>query len=124
LVAAARGDLAQAAWHLRRSYRGLTAVGDRYDAAWSLALWAQATAERGPRARVLRRLDRARAAMAAAGSAFGQGEVLEVIGQVHEAGGEPAAAREHYAAALEYFAATGPVAELRVRARLNRLQAC
>jgi len=124
LVAAARGDLARAAWHLRRSYRGLTAVGDTYDAAWSLALWAQATAERGPHARVLRRLDRARAAMAAAGSAFGQGEVLEIIGQVHEAGGEPAAAREHYAAALEYLAATGPVAELRVRARLNRLQPC
>lgn len=114
-VAALRGDSAAAAGHLRRSFHGLITLGDRYDAAWSLAWWARPTALLGRPGPALRRLDRAEALMAAAGSPRGQGGVLEIAGQVLAELGEPAAARAKFTAAADLFATADPKAEARVR---------
>jgi hypothetical protein len=103
------------AGHLRRSYRGLIFLGDRYDAAWSLAWWAELTANLGRPRTGLRRLDRAAALMAAAASPRGQGAVLEIAGHVLASLGDPAAAREKFTAAADLFAAADPVAEARAR---------
>ncbi|HEU5428230.1 MAG TPA: hypothetical protein VFU74_15220 [Actinocrinis sp.] len=120
-VASARGDTRTAAWHLRRAYRGLTRLGDHYDAAWSLALWAQSVAQRGQPRRALRLLDRAQAAMRQASSPHGQAGVHEITGQIHLQTGNPITAREHYATAAQLFSGINPRAETRVQARLTDL---
>ena len=122
-VAAARGDVGAAAWHLRRSSRGLARLGDRYDAAWSLALWAEMIALRGQPRRALDRLGRALAEMRAAGSPFGQAGVHEIKGQIHQRLGDEDAARDCYAEAIQLFAGIDAHAEARVRAHVATLGA-
>jgi tetratricopeptide (TPR) repeat protein len=120
-VMSAQGDIRTAAWHLRRAYRGLARLGDRYDAAWSLALWAQTVARRGQPRRALRLLDRAQATMRDVGSPHGRAGIDEIIGQIHQDAGDPVAARGHYAAAAHLFAGINPRAEARLHARLADL---
>lgn len=118
-VAAARGDLALAAEHLSRSQSELEAEGDRYDAAWSQALRAQAVADLGETDRALRLIEEARDRMRASGSAFGQGGLLEIHARIQQAAGHEAEARELYQQAAELFAASDPVAAKRAAARLT-----
>jgi tetratricopeptide (TPR) repeat protein len=122
-VAVTRGDLDGAARHLRRSYRGLSALRDRYDAAWSLALWAKSNAARGQVGRALRQLDLAVRLMDATGSRFGRGGVREILGELYEAEGQRAAAREQFAAALDCLGASDPGAAARIRTRLEQIEA-
>lgn len=114
-VAVGRGERLAAAGYLRRSYHGLVTLGDRYDAALSLAMWARVTAELGRPRTALRRLHRAEAFMAAAGSARGRGDVLELTGHILVRIGDPTAAREKFAAAADLYAAGDPNAEARLR---------
>ena len=118
-VAAARGELALADEYLQRSYVGLEAEGDRYDAAWSQALRAQAVADLGDIERALGLLDEAFARMRSAGSVFGRAGLLEIYGRIHQADGRAAEARECYREAAELFASSDPLAATRVDARLS-----
>lgn len=120
-VASASGDTRSAAWHLRHAYRGLTRLSDRYDAAWSLALWAHTIAQRGQARRALRLLDRAQTMMHNAGSPYGQAGIHEIIGQIHQQTGDLVTAREHYTTAARLFAGINPHAETRLHARLTDL---
>jgi tetratricopeptide (TPR) repeat protein len=120
-VAAARGDFDVADEYLRRSHVGLAAEGDRYDAAWSQALRAQAVADLGDPGRALGLLDEAAALMQSTGSVFGRAGLLEISGRIHQAMGDQATAGERYQEAAELFAASDPVAARRTSLRLSEL---
>jgi tetratricopeptide (TPR) repeat protein len=93
-VAAARGELDLADEYLRRSHVGLEAEGDRYDAAWSRALRAQAIADLGDTDRALALLDEAFARMKSTGSVFGQAGLVEIYGRIQQAIGHESEARD------------------------------
>lgn len=118
-VAAARDDLELAESFLLRSQEGLHREGDRYDAAWSLALRAHVIARLGEPERALGLLDEAQEEMRAMSSAFGLASILEIGGRIQQAQGATAAAAERYARAAELFAASDPVAARRVGLRLS-----
>ena len=118
-VAAAQGELDLADEYLRRSHVGLEAEGDRYDAAWSQGLRAQAVAELGDAGRALDLLDDAFSRMKSTGSAFGLAGLAEIYGHIHQAIGNESEARERYQEASELFATSDPVAAKRVRLRLS-----
>jgi tetratricopeptide (TPR) repeat protein len=118
-VAAARGDFALADEYLHRSQVGLEAEGDRYDAAWSQALRAQAVADLGDTDRALRLLEDAFAEMLAAESVYGQAGLLEIRGRIEQASGNVVEARDHYQQAAELFATSDPIAARRVSTRLT-----
>jgi tetratricopeptide (TPR) repeat protein len=118
-VAAGRGDLGRAERLLRRSQEGLAREGDRYDAAWSLALRAHVIARLGEAERALGLLDGALAEMRAVRSGFGTASILEIGGRIQQADGATEAAAERYERAAELFAASDPLAARRVGLRLS-----
>ena len=122
-TAFAQGELRQAAWHSRRSYRGLISVGDSYDAAWSLAWWARANAARGRNVRAQRQWERAGSMMVEAESRFGEAGVLEMRGNAYRAAGDIAQARAMFGAAADGFSGLGHPAAQRVRDRMAELAA-
>jgi tetratricopeptide (TPR) repeat protein len=122
-TAFAAGELRQAAWHSRRSYRGLAALGDRFDAAWSLAWWACANAARGRNIRAQRQWERACSMMEVAQSRVGAAGVQEMRGAAYAATGDLARARVMFSASAEGFALANHPAVQRVRSRMAELTA-
>ena len=119
-VAFARGDLRQALRLFDAAYQGLTSEGDDYDAAWSLALGAQARAGLGEVERALQDLQGALERMRSAGSAFGQTGVLEITAAVQRADGRREAARASLQAAAA-LAEHDPAALRRIGEALDAL---
>lgn len=122
-TAFAQGDLRQAAWHSRRSYRGLVSVGDSYDAAWSLAWWARANAARGRNIRAQRQWEHAGLMMADANSRFGEAGVLEMRGDAYWAAGDLAQAEAMFHRSADGFSELSHPAAQRVRDRMAQLSA-
>lgn len=117
-AAFAEGELKQAAWDSRRSYRGLIGVGDRYDAAWSLAWWARVNAARGRNIRAQKQWERAGSMMAEAKSRFGVAGVLEMRGDAYLAAGDLVRARAMFREAVDGFSDLSHPAAQRVRDRM------
>jgi len=117
-VAAGQGELDLADEYLGRAHVGLEAEGDRYDAAWSKGLRAQAVAELGDIGRATRLLEEAFALMQTTGSVFGRAGLLEIRGRVRQAAGDETEAREFYQQAAELFSASDPAAAQRIVLRL------